>query len=89
MSKKFADAIRKVTTTMQTELDAGRRSSRIDANDLIDLLLAIADEADPPLGDQVSRIHACPGCNERRLDLLVWQDDDSLTCGTCGMNFTL
>lgn len=47
----IADALRKITATMQTELEAGRRSTRIDAHDLIDLLLAIADEIDPPLAN--------------------------------------
>ena len=46
---EVADAIRKVTAAMQTELEAGRRSSRIDAHDLLDLLLAVADELDQPL----------------------------------------
>jgi hypothetical protein len=46
---QVADAIRKVTTAMQTELESGRRSSRIDAHDLLDLLLAIADQLDPPI----------------------------------------
>lgn len=41
-----ADAIRAVTAKIQTALDSGRRSSRLDANDLVDLLLAIADEID-------------------------------------------
>ena len=45
---RAADAIRKVTATMQTELESGRRSTHLDANDLIDLLLAVADEIDPP-----------------------------------------
>jgi hypothetical protein len=48
---QLADAIRNVTATMQTELEAGRRSTHIDAHDLIDLLLAIADQIDPPLAD--------------------------------------
>lgn len=39
-----ADAIRAVTAKVQTELERGRRSARIDAHDLVDLLLAIADE---------------------------------------------
>jgi hypothetical protein len=46
---RVADAIRKVTAAMQTELEIGRRSTRIDAHDLLDLLLAVADELDPPL----------------------------------------
>ena len=44
---ELADAIRKVTATIQRELDAERRSSRLDAHDLVDVLLAIADEIDP------------------------------------------
>jgi hypothetical protein len=46
---RVADAIRKVTAAMQAELEAGRRSTRLDAHDLLDLLLAVADELDPPL----------------------------------------
>jgi hypothetical protein len=46
--REIADAIRKITAAMQRELDAGRRSSRLDAHDLVDCLLAIADEIDPP-----------------------------------------
>jgi len=46
---RMADALRKITATMQTELEAGRRSTRLDAHDLLDLLLAVADELDPPL----------------------------------------
>ena len=44
---EVADAIRDVTTAMQTALDKGRRSTRIDAWDLIEALLAIADRLDP------------------------------------------
>lgn len=43
-----ADSIRKVTATIQQEQDAGRRSSCLDAHDLVDILLAIADAIDPP-----------------------------------------
>jgi hypothetical protein len=53
--QRLADALRKVTATMQTELESGRRSAMIDANDLIDLLLAIADEIDPPLAPRDQR----------------------------------
>ena len=44
---ELADAIRKVTATIQRELETGRRSSHLDAHDLVDVLLAIADEIDP------------------------------------------
>jgi hypothetical protein len=49
-----ADAIRDVTAAMQTALDEGRRSTRIDAWDLVEALLAIADRLDPPVsgGDE-------------------------------------
>ncbi len=48
----IAEALRKVTDAMQMELDRGRRSTHIDANDLIEVLLSIADQLDPPLRDQ-------------------------------------
>ncbi len=46
---QVADALRKVTAAMQIELETGQRSTRLDAHDLLDLLLAVADELDPPL----------------------------------------
>lgn len=48
--KATAEALRKVTAAIQAELHAGRRSSRLDAHDLVDILLAVADEIDPPFG---------------------------------------
>lgn len=45
---KVADAIRSVTAAMTKAIDSGQRSTRIDAEDVIDLLLAIADAIDPP-----------------------------------------
>jgi hypothetical protein len=29
----------------------------------------------------------CPVCGERRMDFLVWQDDEWLFCATCGIFF--
>ena len=49
MTTTIADAIRKVTVAMQNELESGRRSNALGAHDLVDVLLAIADEIDPPL----------------------------------------
>ena len=49
MTTTIADAIRKVTVAMQNELESGRRSNALGAYDLVDVLLAIADEIDPPL----------------------------------------
>ena len=48
---QIADAIRKVTSAMQTELESGRRSAHLDADDLVEVLLAVADELDPTFSD--------------------------------------
>ncbi len=40
---KIVDAIREVTACVQNEIDSGRRSRMIDAEDLVEVLLAIAD----------------------------------------------
>jgi len=50
--KQVADAIRKVTAKMQAAIDDGQRSRQIDAEDLIEVLLAVADQLDPPFGGQ-------------------------------------
>jgi hypothetical protein len=44
-----ADAIREVSLSVQTAIADGYRSRMIDADDLIEVLLAIADRLDPPL----------------------------------------
>ena len=49
--QQVADAIREVTAGMQTAIDEGHRSSQIDAHDMVEVLLAIADRLDPPLED--------------------------------------
>ncbi|MFV0442544.1 MAG: hypothetical protein ACK5Q5_03130 [Planctomycetaceae bacterium] len=49
---QIADAIRTVTASMQQAIDEGYRSRMIDADDLIEVLLAIADELDPELPAQ-------------------------------------
>lgn len=45
----IADAIRNVAAKVQRAIDDGFRSRAIDADDLVEILLAIADEIDPPL----------------------------------------
>ena len=84
---EVADAIRQVTAAMQTAIDSGQRSRRIDAEDVMGVLLAIADKLDPPLGGPVQQIDACPGCRESRADQLVWQDDERVRCTSCGMEY--
>ena len=50
---KIADALRSVALRLEDAVEHGRRSTRIDANDLLETLLAVADELDPPLGESV------------------------------------
>jgi hypothetical protein len=44
---EVAAALRRVTEAMHKDLDAGRRPNALDAEDLIDILLTVADELDP------------------------------------------
>ena len=55
---ELAEAIREVTVRMQEALDEGRCSLTLDANDLIDILLASADELDPPWPQEEKRPEA-------------------------------
>ena len=48
MKTEIADAIRHATARMPQALETGRRSAHVDAYDVIEALLAIADELDPP-----------------------------------------
>ncbi len=48
---KLADAIREVTVAMQNAIADGYRSRMIDADDLVEVLLSIADRLDSPLSD--------------------------------------
>jgi hypothetical protein len=86
-----ADAIRNVTAKMQEVIDSGKRSTRIDANDVIDVLLAIADEIDRPFAGLVNPEDACPKCGERDQDKLVWVGDvlvgDIVRCSSCGSEY--
>lgn len=47
--QKVADACRVVALRLEDAIERRRRSNRIDANDLLETLLAIADELDPPV----------------------------------------
>ena len=42
-TQKIVDAIQQVTARVQNAIDSGRRSRMIDADDLVEVLLAIAD----------------------------------------------
>ncbi len=47
--ERIADVLRLVAMRLELAVDAGRRSPRIDANDLLETLLSVADELDPPI----------------------------------------
>ncbi len=82
---QLADAIREVTASVQKAIADGHRSRDIDADDLVEILLAIADRLDPPVGDTMNEVaFPCPDCGEADADLLVWLDDEFVRCETCG-----
>lgn len=80
--QKVADAFRTVSLRLEAALGKGR-SNPIDAEDLLETLLTIADQLDPPLAELVHPTAACPSCGERNKDRLVWQVDDSVHCSRC------
>ena len=85
---KIADALRAVALRLENALEEGRRSTHIDAHDLLETLLAVADQLDPPLANNVDATEACPNCGERNADRLVWQDDDeTVRCAGCGTTY--
>ena len=52
--QKIADALRVVALRLEEAIERGKRCNRIDANDLLETLLAVADQLDPPVGEPVS-----------------------------------
>ena len=40
-----------------------------------------------PTQDAVSVTAGCPCCKERRVEWLVWLDDESVRCETCGKRY--
>jgi hypothetical protein len=46
---RFVDAFREVAAAMEREVEEGHRAAQIDAHDLIEVLLSIADRLDPPV----------------------------------------
>ncbi|MCB1280697.1 MAG: hypothetical protein KDB18_04175 [Salinibacterium sp.] len=37
--------------------------------------------------DRVTLAAACPNCGERIVDKLIWTDDDTVRCETCGTEY--
>lgn len=81
---QLADAIREVTVAMQNAIAEGHRSQMIDADDLVEVLLSIADRLDPPVQESNRVQFPCPKCGEVDADRLVWQDDEFVRCDSCG-----
>ena len=82
---ELADAIREVTASVQKAIDDGYRCRAIDADDLVEVLLAIADRLDPPVPRTTNRIDfPCPDCGMADADRLVWIDDEFVRCDACG-----
>jgi hypothetical protein len=48
----------------------------------------VRDALNAQLDDEVAETDACPGCGERNVDNLVWQDDRAVKCSTCGKQYT-
>ena len=86
---QLADAIRDVTVAMQRAIEDGHRSRMIDADDLIEVFLAIADRLDPPVRNEIVSKFACPECGEYRTDRLIAETDDLVRCGSCGITFEI
>jgi hypothetical protein len=48
----------------------------------------VRDAINAQVDDLVAEADACPGCRERRADSLLWQDDETVKCTTCGKQYT-
>jgi hypothetical protein len=84
---ELADAIRNLTARMRRAVDDGGRPRQLDAEDLLEVFLALADELDSPFAELVDPAEACPQCGERCTDRLIWQDDEQVRCAGCGRVF--
>ncbi|CAK9041757.1 Uncharacterized protein SCF082_LOCUS24066, partial [Durusdinium trenchii] len=82
IQNKGKDArIVKVTAAVQQAINDGYRSRAIDADDLVEVLLAIADRLDPPVPETTNEVaFPCPECGESDVDRLIWQDDEFVRC---------
>ena len=83
-TQQLADVLREVTVSVERAIADGHRSREVDADDLVEILLSIADRLDPPLRETNRVAFPCENCGEVDADLLVWQDDEFVRCETCG-----
>lgn len=69
----LADAIREVTIAVQKAIDDGHRLRLIDAEDLVEVLLSIADRLEPPVPETTNDVaFPCRHCGEANADRLIW-----------------
>ena len=73
---EVAEGIRRVTAAMQRAIDEGERSRQIDADDLIEVLLSIADDLDPLLPAENPGCEFCQDTFNR--------GDEPIRCPYCG-----
>jgi len=79
----LADILREVTVSVQQALESGHRSRPIDADDLIEVLLTIADRLDPPFREDEPDT-ACPACGTVGRARIVWNEDEPVhRCRSC------
>jgi hypothetical protein len=84
-NQPLVDAIRDVTASVQKAIAEGYRSRMIDVDDLVEVLLTIADRLDPPVRDATNAVVVpCPDCGLADPDRLIWQDDEFVRCDACG-----
>jgi len=49
------DALRQVALSLERAVDQGEHAAQIDAHDLVEAFLAVADRLDPPIGGTVNQ----------------------------------
>lgn len=71
--QKVADAVRVVALRLEHALETGHRSTEIDANDLLETLLSVADQLDPqtPTETGPSLLEAAQALLEARENQMV------------------
>ena len=88
---KMADAIREVTVAMQKAISDGYRSRMIDADDVVEVLLSIADRLDPPVPVTSSiQDRSCPECGAKSVSAVDNEfpgADKYVHCVACGTIF--
>jgi hypothetical protein len=85
--QRIAEAFRLTALKLEDAIERGKHSGKIDAEDLLQTLLSIADDLDPPVLNAVAPEAACPNCDERDADKLVWQEDETVRCDACGTTY--